>query len=260
MSVDLVRLATNCKSVTLNEETWFTSEQGDINAGPSRIFPYKRNTNNASGVRLQFNCGADMFEKEFFQYWMRYIQDPYSRTMRYYDDYAKGSEIFIIFLPNSVPNFDEAVQSVFADPAKITGYRLTEAYPYAISMNGGSLNYQQSSEPLFIDVAMMYHEISPLSLATIPQANAIKPETESGFPIIDENWSKQILDDSRNGLVRAVDGFVIGSQNARIEFARYQREQEAIAARNRSVLQANILLSQVQGFFGVGFFGNGFNP
>ena len=257
---DLIRLATNVKSVNLNEQTWFTTEQVDLNAGPTRLFPYKKNTNNASGMRIQFNVGADMYEKELFETWMRFIQDPFTRQCRYYDDYANKSEAIVILLPNNIPNFETAVNAVFSDPAQIIGYRFTEVYPYAMNLNGGTLNYQQANEPLFIDVALMYKDMVPLTLKKPATPEAIKPVTESGFPVIDDSWSKQILEDSRNNLNRAVDGFVINSQNAREAFVRNQAQQDALLARNRSLLQANVLLSQVQGFFGVGFFGNGFNP
>jgi hypothetical protein len=257
---DLIRLASNVKSVNINEQTWFTTEQVDLNAGPGRVFPYKKNTNNSSGFRIQFNVGADMYEKELFDSWMRFIQDPFSRQNRYYDDYANQSEAIVIFLPNNIPNFENAVNAVFSDPAQIIGYRFTEVYPYAISMNGGALNYQQANEPLFIDVALMYRDMIPLTLKKPAIPEAIKPVTESGFPVIDDSWSKQILEDSRNNLNRAVDGFVVNSQNAREAFVRNQAEQDAALRRNNNLLQANVILSQVQGFFGVGFFGNGFNP
>lgn len=292
-NIDIARLATTCKSINLNEQTWYTTSQEDIHAGSSRVFPYKRNTNNSNGVRLQFNCGADMFEKEFFEQWLRSIQDPYTRRWQYYDTYANGSEMYAILLPNDVANFYQAVGALFSKPTKLTGYKFTEVYPYSININGGALNYQTASEPLFMDIGFMYHDMVPLTEDKVAAPNAIKPVTESGFPVIDGTWSDQIIRDSERGLNRAVNGFVVGANNARKAFARDEQDRGQIAAKQRSVLESYVtqiqevnldvpravdglvvqpppgngaldlgltILSQVQGFFGAGFYGNGFNP
>lgn len=291
---DTARLATTCKSVNMNEQTWFTTEQQDITAGSSRIFPYRRNTNNTNGVKLQFNCGSDMFEKEFFENWLRYIQNPVTKRWRYYDNYAKGSEMYLLLLPNHVANFNQAAGALFSgNTAKITGYRFTEVYPYSIGMNGGALNYQTANEPLYMDIGLMYHDMVQLRDVPLPKPEPLMPVTETGFPVIDDSWSDQILRDSEQNLTRAVDGHNVSAEKARQVFGRERQTAAKLAERSRSVLEsyavqlqeANLdvpravdglvvqpppgngaldlgltLLSQVQGFFGVGFFGNGFNP
>lgn len=292
-STDIVRLATTCKSVTLTEQSWYTTEQADLNAGASRIFPYKKNTNNASGLRLQFNMGADMFEKEFFDYWMRYIQVPSTKQFRYYDDYTKGSEIYVILLPHKVSDFYQAIGAVFSNPSKITGYKFTEVYPYLTGINGSALNYQTANEPMYLDVAMMFRDIVPLTTPNIPQPSNIMTVRDNGFPYIDSSWAQEFLRDAMQTYKVAFDGHVIGQENAQREFQLDQREREITNETDRIIRElytvdippTNItlpravdglvqypppnngalnlglsLLSQVQGFFGAGFFGNGFNP
>lgn len=288
---DVARLAITCKSITINEQTWFTTEQADINPGATRIFPYKRNSSNSNGIRLQFNCGSDMFEKEFFDNWLRYIQDPVTKRFRYYDNYALRSEVYMLLLPDNVSNFYEAINAMYGN--RITGYRFTEVYPYAMNINGGTLNYQTVQEPLYIDVGLMYHDVVQINEYPLPKDNIIRPVNDSGFPVIDSSWSQQILKDSESGLSRAVNGFVVGANSARQAFAKDESGRGRIAERNRSLLETyavklkevNLdtpravdglvvqpppgngaldlgltILSQVQGFFGAGFYGNGFNP
>lgn len=290
--VDIPRLATTCKSITMTDQSWYTTEQADINAGASRIFPYKRNSNNSSGIRLQFNLGADMFEKEFFDSWMRYIQDPVTKGFRYYDDYAESSEIYMIALPHQVANFYEAFNAVFSDPAKITGYRFTEVYPYVVGVNGNTLNYQTANEPMYLDVAMMFHDVTPLDQIRVPQTSFMKQVDDRGFPRIDGNWASQFLKDAQKTYDIAFNGHVIGTSNARNRFLlerSSQARETSVQRQNReayamTIRQPNItlpravdglvqypsprtgaldlglsIISQVQGFFGVGFFGNGFN-
>ena len=285
--VDTARLATTCKSVTLNEQTWYTTEQNQINAGPSRIFPYKRNSNNASGIKIQFNCGADMFEKQFFEEWLRYIQDPKSRQWRYYDEYTTGSEIFVLLLPNHVSNFYMAMEDM--QKRKIIGYRLTEVYPLSLNINGGSLNYDASNSPLFCDIGFMYHDIVPLidPIFSGSDENQLPTVTDTGFPVIAKNRYSHIFKENSGNIDRAIDGFTIGLKDSQKAFQEVKQKQRTIldvyakqlsefknenfprAVDGRVVystprqggLQLGLtLLSQTQGFFGAGFFGNGFNP
>lgn len=278
---DTGRLATTCKSVNMNEQTWYTSEQQDLVAGSSRIFPYRRNTNNANGIKLQFNCGADMFEKEFFDSWMRYMQDPFTKKWRYYDDYAKGSEVYLLLLPNNIANFEQATAALFSgDSPRVSGYRFTEVYPYSLGVNGGALNNQSFTDPLYLDIGLMYHDVVQLRDVPVAKPEAITPVTETGFPVIDNTWAKKILNKTP-GFSRAYGGFSINSQSARLTdkvqgsaLGAYKQELDENQFIPRAVdglvvqpppgngaLDLGLtLLSQTQGFFGVGFFGNGFNP
>lgn len=282
---DVARLATTCKSINLNEQTWYSTEQNYINAGPNRVFPYKRNTNNASGIKVQFNVGTDMFEKEFFEGWLRYIQNPYTRQWKFYDDYAKDSFIYLLLLPNHVKNFAMAMEAMHQ--GKVVGYKFTEVYPFSMNMNGGNLNYNNVQEPLFSDIGFMYHDMIPLQEETIKYDNIIPTVTDTGYPVIERDRYKDILTASQAGIDKAVNGFALGTIAERAAFNNIRQQQ-------RSVLQAYVkqleeykvdnlprgvdgrvvystprqggldlgltLLSQTQGFFGAGFFGNGFLP
>jgi hypothetical protein len=291
---DIARLATTCKSINLNEQSWFTTEQTDIHAGATRVFPYKKNVNNSNGIRLQFNCGSDMFEREFFQYWMDFIQDPASKRWNFYDDYAVGSDLFLINIPNHIANFSQAINELFTTEkfSTLSGVRFTEVYPYALNINGGALSYQQSQEPLYVDVGLMYHEMVPLTAKKIVPQEELNPVTETGFPIINSDWAKRIIENSRHGLNQAVDGFVLNAQNSINRFKENERDRGELSSQQRSILESYAIelgkesqipramngivkqpspgngaldlalttISQVQGFFGAGFYGNGWYP
>lgn len=286
---DTTRLALTCKSITMNDQSWYTNELTWLNAGPNRVVPYKRNTTNTSGIKIQWNLGADMYEKEFFDQWMREIQIPYSYAMRYYDDYAKDSSIYLILLPNHVSNFYEAVAAM--GQGRLVGYHLTEAYPYSVNINGGALNYNTSQEPMFVDVGFMYHNIVPLFGSYNQRVpNTILPmATDTGYPVFpkDRYNADGILQASQQGLDRAVEGFALGTIVERGAFNSLRQNQHAVLRQYTQQLQSykntefpravdgkvvystpktgaldiglNIL-QDTQGFLGAGFFGNGFFP
>lgn len=277
---DVARLATTCKSMTINDKSWYTTEENFISAGSNRIFPYKRNTNNSSGMLFQFNCGSDMFEKEFFDGWYSYLQNPVTKQWKFYDDYAKGSEVYIMLLPKHVRNFDMAMEAMYQ--GKITGIRLTEVYPYRININGGSLNYGTSTDPMTIEVGMMYHDMVPLKEINLTYTNILPTITDTGFPVIDNSSNENILRQSQYNLNKAVGGFIVAGMRERANFDQLQKKQRSIleayskqlaeyknenfprAVDGRVVYQTPrqggldlglTLLSQTQGFFGAGFFG-----
>ena len=282
---DVARLATTCKSINLNEQTWYSTEQTYINAGPTRVFPYKRNTNNASGIKVQFNVGTDMFEKEFFEGWLRYIQDPYTRAWKFYDDYAKDSFIYLLLLPNHVQNFAMAMEAM--KQGQIVGYKFTDVYPFSMNINGGNLNYNNVTEPLFSDIGFMYHDMIPLQEQTIRSSRIIPTVTDTGYPGIERDRFKDILTASQAGIDKAVNGFALGTIAERGAFNALRQQQRSVlesyvkqleeyqvtdlprgvdgrvvyATPRQGGLDLGLtLLSQTQGFFGAGFFGNGFNP
>ena len=282
---DVARLATTCKSINLNEQTWYSTEQNYINAGPTRVFPYKRNTNNASGIKVQFNVGTDMFEKEFFEGWLRYIQDPYTRAWKFYDDYAKDSFIYLLLLPNHVQNFAMAMEAM--KQGQIVGYKFTDVYPFSMNVNGGNLNYNNVTEPLFSDIGFMYHDMIPLQEQTIRSSRIITTVTDTGYPVIERDRFKDILTASQAGIDKAVNGFALGTIAERGAFNALRQQQRSVlesyvkqleeyqvtdlprgvdgrvvyATPRQGGLDLGLtLLSQTQGFFGAGFFGNGFNP
>lgn len=276
---DVSRLATTCKTVSVNDKTVYTSEQS-VTAGPNRLFPYQRNTSNSSGIRMSFHIGTDMFEREFFESWFSYLQDPVTRQWKFYDDYARDSEIFILLLPNHVRNFSMAIEAMYQ--GKITGVRLTEVYPFSVNINGGVLGYEAMQSPMTVDVSMMYHDIVPLKDMKLQFSNSLPTVTDTGYPVIDSRWSKRILRASQASVDKAVNGFVLGAQRSAQAFNEERRKQitvlEAYAKQLNEYKNENFpravdgrvvyqtpreggldlgldILSQTQGFFGAGFFG-----
>jgi hypothetical protein len=229
-----------------------------------------------------------MYEKQLFEEWLRAIQNPYTYGIRYYDDYAKGSSIYLILLPNHVQDFDQVISAV--GEGKVVGYQLTEAYPYSININGGALNYNSSQEPMFVDVGFMFHDVVPLIGANQQRATQTVPMiTDSGYPVIDKDrWDNTgFLRQSQEGLDTAVNGFALGTIAERGAFNALRQNQHSILRQYTQQLQTykntdfpravdgkvvystpktgaldlglNIL-QQTQGFLGAGFFGNGFFP
>lgn len=283
---DATRLAITCKSVTLNDQSWFTSEQGYFGGQPVRMLPYKRNTTNASGIKVQWNLGADMFEKMFFDEWMRAMYNPYTHEMAYYDDYAKGSSVYVLLIPNHVQNFQQAITAV--EQGKIVGYHLTDVYPYSANINGGVLNYTATQEPMFLDVGLMYQDIVPLYGAYANRSpNTIPMIRDNGYPVIERDRYKDVLRQSKANIDNAVDGFAIGTIAERGAFNSLRANQHAILRQYTQQLQEYkntdfpravdgrvvystpkqgaldlglSVLQDTQGFLGAGFFGNGWLP
>jgi hypothetical protein len=229
--------------------------------------------------------GTDMFEKEFFESWLRYIQNPYTRQWRFYEDYAKDSFIYLLMLPNHVQNFNQAMEAMYQ--GKIVGYKFTEVYPFSMNMNGGNLNYNAVAEPLFSDIGFMYNDMVPIQEEGIKYKNVIPTVTDTGYPVIERDKYKDILEGSQRGLDKAVNGFALGTIAERGAFNALRQKQQSVlqsyvkqleeyksenfprAVDGRVVYSTPrqggldlglTLLSQTQGFFGAGFFGNGFLP
>lgn len=223
---DVARLAVTCRNISINEKTWYTTEENYIVPGAARVMPYRRNTNNSSGIRLQFLCGADAFEKEFFDNWYRYIQSPDTKQFRFYDDYALRSEIFLLLLPKNVLNFEQAINAMYS--GEVTGVRFTEVYPYAINLNSGTLNQSASTEPMVVDVSMMYHDMVPLREESNRYYNSIPMVTDTGYPTIDNRASLKILKETDDGLQKTVNGFIKGQERAREDFKRANQLQQSL--------------------------------
>jgi hypothetical protein len=226
-----------------------------------------------------------MFEKEFFEGWLRYIQDPYTRAWKFYDDYAKDSFMYLLLLPNHVQNFAMAMEAM--KQGQIVGYKFTEVYPFSMNVNGGNLNYNNVTEPLFSDIGFMYHDMIPLQEQTIRSSRVIPTVTDTGYPVIERDRFKDILTASQAGIDKAVNGFALGTIAERGAFNALRQQQRSVletyvkqleeyqvtdlprgvdgrvvyATPRQGGLDLGLtLLSQTQGFFGAGFFGNGFYP
>jgi hypothetical protein len=210
LTQDVTRLAVMCKSVSIDARAWFTAEEKTLSAGPDRIMPYKRNTANSAGFKLTFHCGADMYEKELFDAWYEQIQNPKTREFSFYDDYAMGSQVYLLLLPNKIQNFEQALAAM--QTGRVSGYRLTETYPYSIGIP--SLASGGATEPLSVDIGMMFRDVLPIDEVVTP--NRVVPAVyDTGFPAFPENKNAEIYAQAATNLQKAYQGHAVGMKEAK---------------------------------------------
>lgn len=287
---DTSRLAITCKSIAIPEIAWNTAEENFLHGGPSRLYPYRKNTANTAGFKLSYHCGADMFEKEFFHDWANYIQNPITKQFKFYDDYAKDSEAVVLLLPKFVQNFDQAIDAYYK--GLLTGFKFTEIYPYSFTVNAGMLSSEAATSPMTVDVGLMFRDMVPLGIDF--GGKPIVPEiSDTGFPTIERSTDMaRSLDDARRNLQSSVDEmngmtrlsnrkFNQQALDRRNQFAQYLQNLDdykngkypivgdGLPKADNGLLNYNTntglqlglqLLQQTQGFFGAGYFGNGFYP
>lgn len=172
------RLLSTCFNTGQPTKGFLTHESAITS--PVRLIPYAINSNNSSGVSMEFYVLADMFELEFFKMWQSLIVDPVTKEQAYYDDYAKGSSITIIQVPYNVYSLDTAL--VGERSQMVTGIELTETYPLNFTINNGTLDYAQGSEPMKVRVDFGFREIKSTS-ADYSQDKWI----HDSLPPVDEN-------------------------------------------------------------------------
>ena len=96
-------------------------------------------------VTLTFYVTNDFNTKIFFEDWMRYIQEPKSKNMRYYDDFVGSVEIY---------HYNEHIE-VPAPGMHTYKTILTEAWP--ITMQEHELNWE-SGEIMEIQIQISYRD------------------------------------------------------------------------------------------------------
>jgi hypothetical protein len=178
------RLAVTCYSANVQSPTFLTHEFGVTS--PNRLIPYAINSNNASGISMEFYCLGDYFEKEFFTNWMRTIVYPVTRQVAYYDDFAKGTEIDVVLLPNFVADFEGVMDYIENSDKKINegslpGFTFTEVYPFMYTFNGGSVNYQANTTPASVKIDFMFREMHPFMWKPPTPGTIAKPNNYSRF-------------------------------------------------------------------------------
>ena len=139
------RLSLQCYTANIPTR-YFSTHERNI-AGPKRFIPY---TTTYDELSLQFYCSQDMFELNLFQGWMDGILNPVTRYAAYYDDYAKDSKITLLFVPNNVGKMED-LMSAYSNKT-ISGIRFLEAYPRAMSINGGPVEWAPKTQPLLMNV------------------------------------------------------------------------------------------------------------
>jgi len=249
------RLAMTCASVSQPSKSFTTHEMSVTQ--PVRLIPYGINTNNSSGVSVEFYVLGDMFEKNMFQMWQNIIIDPTTKQQSYYDDYAKGSSIIIAQMPNIVSSFEGGLKAM-VELEQIAGIKLSEIYPYNFTVNGGSQNYASATEPLKVKVDFMFREIT---LIKEPKPSDIN----SGIRLVDDNGNFRIqqirptAEDilARSQLLRQAENVYTRNdvvratlEEAQRDFAENQRRQAQMQL-ERSILQRGVtFIAQAQGMLG----------
>lgn len=222
------RLLTTCCSVSQPSKGFLTHEMSI--SQPTRLIPYAINTNNSSGMSLNFYVLGDMFESNIFRMWQDLIVDPKTKEQSYYDDYAKGSSIIIAQLPKSVYTFEQANLGMNLD--LISGLKFTEIYPYNITLNNGSQDYANSAEPLQMKVDFMFREIKEIT-----EKRAKREEVDT----------LKLVDSNGRFVAETVEGNL---DDSRKEFQEYQRRLSEKDYEKYIQRQGFSLLNTLGGFFG----------
>lgn len=233
------RLALTCFSAAVQTPTFMTHDFNVTN--PQRLIPYAMNTNNASGMGMEFYCLGDYFEKEFFHRWQRIIVDPMSREVAYYDDYTKGSKIDIVLLPNIVRDFETLADymATSTDPKefRLPGYTFTEVYPYMYSYNGGNVNYAPNTSSANVKVDFMFRDMHPFGWAPDAPPNEIA-NVGAFKPFTDKDTLKKVYtpDGAWKKLYNAEAAKAEWQQSQR-DFTEYQRKLNTIDYEKKIVLE-----------------------
>ena len=132
---------------------YFSTLERDI-GGPKRRIPYT--TTFDDDLTMQFYCSAGMAEYEFMQKWMDEIINPVTRYVSYYDDFAKDTNITLLFIPNKLRTIED-IMGAFSSK-KLKGIRFTEVYPKTLNVNGGTLEWANNNSPMFTNVSFAFRE------------------------------------------------------------------------------------------------------
>jgi hypothetical protein len=231
------RLALTCFSASIQAPTLMTNEFNITS--PQRLIPYASNSNNASGMSMEFYCLGDFFEKEVFHLWQRNIVDPTTRSVAYYDDYAKGTEIDIVILPNFVRDLEELVNYMGGgadDLPPLPGYTFTEVYPLTYTYNGGSVNYSASTAPATVKVDFMFREMHPFNWTFPPLVEM--PSVDSFTPFTDKDTlSKVYTPPGAWQTLYNAEAAKAEYENAQREFTQYQKSLTKIEYEKQKIAQ-----------------------
>ena len=177
------RLAMTCTNASLPARTFDTHEIKITS--PARIVPYLLNTNNSSGAAFDFYCLGDFFEKTIFENWQRGIIDPKTKEVDYYDNYAKGSSIYVVQFPSDIGNFEDVANGIGNYSTKLTGVQLTEVYPRTVTINDGSVSSAPTLDPLKMKVEFMYRDIIRIdeSISVPSQNDGVRYVKDNGVDV-----------------------------------------------------------------------------
>lgn len=179
---DVKRLAVSVNGVSLPGKSLSTTEFGPVGSGTINRYPYQETYTNE--IAIDFNCGLDFYERNYFQAWMNTIIDPVTHDIEIADNYAKDYKIFIIMLPVDITNFEKLTKLISENPLNsaysengnfersLFFIRLNNVYPFEIQESqltydtpnqiqkvSVKFNYNFTDDP--VTIAMTNRTISP---------------------------------------------------------------------------------------------------
>jgi hypothetical protein len=147
------RLSQFCSSVTVPGKT-FTSIERRV-AGPNRKVPYLQSYGDGN-LSTTFLFSADSTEWVMFEKWQNMIINPLNRRLGYYEDYAMGCKLMVLFIPNYIKDYNQVVSA--AELRSLPGFVVDEIYPSNVVVNDGNLS-SEGSEYLKLKVDFTFRDM-----------------------------------------------------------------------------------------------------
>lgn len=126
-------------------------------AGPTVKLPYDMTYND---MQLTFICSEDMKERILFEFWMSRIVEDYGMDgglVRYYDEFAQGSQI-------QISQLDEKGKM-------IAQYVLQDAFPIQLSPMNLAWEESNTYQRFNVTLAYRYHKFSTPNYNYVPDQN-----------------------------------------------------------------------------------------
>lgn len=172
-----------CDQVQIPGTNYNTSDMRTF--GEVRKAPYERLYED---INMSFYVDKEMKNKILFDYWLNQIQDPWTRTFNYYDDYVTDIVIEVQDLKD---------QSRY-------GIKLYEAYPKSI----GAIQLDYAGKDIMklsVNFAYKYYHIGSKEVLEPPE---VAPVYE--YPAV------QTAKDPLNSFVNRLKNFAIGAAGATV--------------------------------------------
>lgn len=148
------RLSQFCSTITVPSPNFATVDRRIV--GPSRKIPFMQ-TNGEGVISATFLFHADSREHIMFDKWQNMIVNPMNRRIGYYQDYAMGCKLMVLFLPNYIKDYNQVLEA--ADRKQLPGVVTNEVYPASVQYGGGSLNNSSANEFLTMKVDFAFRDI-----------------------------------------------------------------------------------------------------
>lgn len=158
------RLAVACNSTTLPGKSLSTVEFGPVGSGTINRYPYQETYVNE--LSIEFTCGLDQFERNYFQAWMNTIIDPVTHDVSLADDYSKDYKLLIIMVPPDIYDFSQITKMLSENPMNkhatdnefyrsLFFIRAHNVYPFEIQET--QLSYENNNQIQKVTVKFNYN-------------------------------------------------------------------------------------------------------